>query len=650
MRGFWAVFQRELIERRLLALGALLLSLAPLAAPLLPGHGHRVEDVRSAAAIILGVIVSVFLAVALGSSAIGGDLGERRLGFYFSRPLSGGAIWAGKMAAAAVLALGSGALVLLPTLLLGDGLDPGGLWGANALWTGEIGRDLPILAGIVLFLLLLSNALSVMARARSPWLLLDLAAALVLGLGVWATATLLLAVGAFGPLTLGMIAIVGVLTFALAAAGAVQTVRGRTDLRRGHRLLSLTLWSLVALGVLGFEGYSRWVLAAEPGDLVSIERVVPAPAGSWVSVRGVVAARAGYSPVFLFDTATGRFRRIESTFAMWGAVEFSRDGRRVVWLEGHRGDRPPFAVFRQDLDGRATPVHTRIWFDEAVEIAVSEDGSRLAALQDERILVHDLTTGRLIAASPRLGDQTLRGHLRFLGSRRVRLYGSRQKGPDASWEFQLQVMDFNLDTGRIEPLAGLARGDELLWSVSPDGERMMTRAAGSTFPTQRLRLVDARTGEKLADLPVRMLSGDGAFLSDGRIAAAAVSRGRVDLHILDAAGRPLLSRSFQGLRLRLGGQPAPGLLVFGIASNRQYADPASWRSLLLNLETGETRPLGEGLMPVGWPSSSPGSAGSRLFLRGASEIVRLDPATGRTEVVLRGREPGNPRPDGQGLD
>lgn len=648
MRGFWAVFRRELAERRLIALGALLLSLAPLAAPLLAGQGHRVEDVRSGAAIILAVMVSVFLALALGSSAIGADLGERRLGFYFSRPLSGGAIWAGKMAAAAVLALGSGALVILPALLHGDGLDPGGLWGATVLWTGNLGRDFAFLAGGVLFLLLLSNALSVMARARSPWLLLDLAAALALGVGVWATATRLLAVGAFGPLALGMTAIAGALTVALAVAGAVQTVRGRTDLRRGHRLLSLILWSLVALGALGLEGYSRWVLAAEPGDLVRIERVVPAPAGSWISVRGEVAARAGYSPLFLFDTATGRFRRIESTFAMWGAVEFSRDGRRVVWLEGHRGDRPPFAVFRQDLDGRATPVSTRVWFDEPVEIAVSEDGSRLAALQNERILVHDLATGRLIAASPRLGDQTLRGHLRFPGSRRVRLYGSRQNGTDGSWEFQLQVIDFDLDTGRIEPLARLPRGEELLWSVSPDGERMMTRSAVSTIQKQRLRLVDARSGQKLADLPGGVFTGTSSFLADGRIAAASWSRGRIDLHILDAAGRPLLTRVFQGMRLRLGGQPAPGLLAFGIAVRPEHGDPASWRSMLLDLETGETRPLGVGLVPVGSPTAGPASAGSRLFLRRASEIVRFDPRTGRTEVVLRGRQGWNPRPGAAG--
>ncbi len=37
MRGFVAVFEREIVERRLLPLAALVLGLVPLAAPLLPG-------------------------------------------------------------------------------------------------------------------------------------------------------------------------------------------------------------------------------------------------------------------------------------------------------------------------------------------------------------------------------------------------------------------------------------------------------------------------------------------------------------------------------------------------------------------------------------------------------------------------------------
>jgi len=49
MRGFLAVFERELVERRLLAAAALLLGLVPLVTPLLPGLGHLGgPEVRSA--------------------------------------------------------------------------------------------------------------------------------------------------------------------------------------------------------------------------------------------------------------------------------------------------------------------------------------------------------------------------------------------------------------------------------------------------------------------------------------------------------------------------------------------------------------------------------------------------------------------------
>ena len=86
---------------------------------------------RSGVALGLALIVSLVLAMALGGSVIARDLGERRLGFYFARPISGGAIWAGKLAAAAVLAVGAGVLVLLPASLFSGLPDPTGYWGST---------------------------------------------------------------------------------------------------------------------------------------------------------------------------------------------------------------------------------------------------------------------------------------------------------------------------------------------------------------------------------------------------------------------------------------------------------------------------------------------------------------------------------------
>ena len=182
MKGFVAVLEREISERRLLALVAFILGLVPLALPLVPGllpGGFSAEDLRSGLAIGLTALLTVILALFLGGTIITGDLAERRLGFYFARPLSGGAIWAGKLGAALALTLATAFLVALPTLAI-DGLRPWGL----------LANDLPqprpafpnraftatwfFLAWIALVLLavLAAHAASVMIRARSALLAL----------------------------------------------------------------------------------------------------------------------------------------------------------------------------------------------------------------------------------------------------------------------------------------------------------------------------------------------------------------------------------------------------------------------------------------------------------------------------------------------
>src|SRR6478672_9959596 len=80
MRGFVAVFEREIVERRLLPLAALALGIVALAAPLLPGMPAAApSEVRSGVALGLALIVRLVVAMALGGSVIARDLGERRL-------------------------------------------------------------------------------------------------------------------------------------------------------------------------------------------------------------------------------------------------------------------------------------------------------------------------------------------------------------------------------------------------------------------------------------------------------------------------------------------------------------------------------------------------------------------------------------------
>ena len=628
MRSFAAVLRRELAERWLLALAAALLGLVPLAVPFLPLGISRAPDARAGTAIGLAVIVSYVLALVLGSSVLARDLFERRLGFYFSRPLPGWAIWAGKLAGAALLALGSGILVLLPSLLAGDRPEPSGTWG---LGQGvDSGPAFALWALTVLALLLAANAVGTMVRSRSPWLLLDLlAGTLLAGLFSIVTARLLSA-WAFGALAMAQIGLLVAVVLSFAAASAVQVTRARTDSRRGHRLLSLTLWVLVAVSVLAYGGYAQWVLAASPEDLVEIGGVIPAPAGSWIAVGGTTGASRGkFEPTFLLDAASGRSVQIGAQAAAWGGLTFSRDGRHAAWVQPSGRSLYPMNVFRMDL-GRpgAEPVQTPVGFSDTMPhaFALSPDGRRLACIAGGRVVAQELRNGKLLLSAPVERETWERERLRFLDSRTLRYYFALVQRGQAK-EAGLRVLDFDLDTGRASREVRVP-GAFAIWGISPDGQRLLLRSRDRT----EIAIADLRTGEAPAVLPMPGIANDVLFLPDGRLMTARRNRGRIELRLRDGRGRELKRFDLPGVHVRFGGQPAPGLLAVATARGRSVTE--GWRSDLLDLETGALRPVGEGLYPQGWPGLPPGSIGTRLFVRKNGGLVRIDPATGRQTAIL----------------
>ena len=118
---------------------------------------------------------------------------------------------------------------------------------------------------------------------------------------------------------------------ALAVAGALQVIRGRTDLRRAHRVLSQGLWGMLLTAALLFAGLTAWVLAAGPGDLLGFFGATAAPAGpdgALDRVRGPAARRPGYNPSFLYDLDSGR-----TVHARFGLVSYFS----VYRQDGHAG-------------------------------------------------------------------------------------------------------------------------------------------------------------------------------------------------------------------------------------------------------------------------------------------------------------------------
>lgn len=637
MKALLAVTGRELAERRLLFLAALLLGLVALAAPWLPGpSGSDPAELRGAMAMGLAMIVSSLLALVLGSVIVARDLGERRLGFYFARPLPGWSIWGGKMLAATLLSLGAGALVLLPAVLAGgklEFLDIGRGWGFDLL--GDLSPAFMLLPGLLL-LLFMAHAVSVMIQSRSPWLLLDGAALALIVATLWSCRQSLLRDRALGTLLLLGIGFTVAALVAGALAGLVQVTRGRTDLHRGHRLLSLTLWGVLGATTMGCVAYTRWVLAPAPEDLVRFTSVVPSPAGSWIGLQGRAAGRAGLTPMFLFDVASGRSVRLVGTFEIYGWEQpaFSADGRRAVWLQSLQGGG--FDLLRLDLSRPgAEPVQTRISYPRMPQdLVLSSDGSRVAAVRGDRVIVQDLETGRLVASSGSLQDETYfsRVRLRFLDPGRVRIFQSAPvKGPGQI--LRLTTMDLEIASRRTIPVSSLdftqTFGPPVL---SPDGRYAAVRQRRS----QSVSIGDLTT-ERIVTLPVpepydmMFLDQELAVVERGRD----TGKGQTTLRILKPDGAERLRIEIPGRHIWFGARLGPGLFTVATTQVTSPQISREWVSWSVDLETGRVRRIGQGV-PAIQGSRRSGELAGRLFSRGGGELVLLDPATGKLRTILRG--------------
>ncbi|MEO8347789.1 MAG: WD40 repeat domain-containing protein [Acidobacteriota bacterium] len=639
MKGVLAVTRREIVERRNVWVAAGVASLIPLAFPLVPGmQGEPAGEVQAITAFSLAGAFCAGLAIVLGASVVGRELADRRLGFYFSRPLSAVAIWAGKFFGALLLMFGSAFLVLLPATLLGRA----------ALVQPE--ETLPILylvAAASVLVLFVVHALGLWFRSRSLLFLLDWALAGATAVTVAATARALAREHATGALWRGLSAF-AVIVFAGFVAGAFASVaRGRTDIRAAHRALSVTLWGILLTGTLLFALYSRWILAANPRDLVAVEEVDAAPRGNWVKVSGTARGRGDYRPTFLLNTATGVSRKLKQPGGSW-PLAFSRDGKHVVWLEG--AGQPPFELHTLDLEGPAgKPIRTKLLFDSRwISLSLSPDGERIATLGRKGgethpvVSVYEIASGRLIGSAPVAAG----GQIFFATPDVVRVYSAVNQPRDV--ERDVVIAEFDLSakkietTGRIDAVSGpvILRGE-------PSGRRILVHESRK----KQIRLHDGPTGSSIAVLSSgeSITSRRAEFLSDGRIAVAEASGAGARLRILGAEGGEQTAISLgPGGSIALAGEAADGKIIVVV----RPAGAATFDSkiFLVDVSTGEARKIADGLFPVSahawWFASdptlspAPGSEAVKLFFGPGYSLVRLDPFTGERRTVV----PGGKRP------
>ena len=628
MRGLAAVFGREVSERRMLLLVALGLGLVPLASAYFPGVGReRPADVRSGMAALLALGLTAALALILGGSVIARDLGERRLGFYFARPLGGWTIWGGKLAAAAALTLGAGLLVLLPTALLNAGWpDPGLVFGfsrSTGLWTA-VGLG-------AAFLLLVSHALSVILRARSAWLALDLAGALAVYVLLALASRRLAVAGASMAWTWILTSFAGLAMIALLLAGAAQVIDGRTDPRRGHRALSLWLWSLLLAGALGVQGYTGWELAGTPKDLDGVDALMVVSPGSWIAFQGWDDRRALWS-AFLMDMASGRHQRIRT---VWGfgaegiTVAFSPGEAWAGWLEPPPGSVKGLPLHLLTLDLRSPgsrPLESPVAYERVPEtLALSADGSRVAAVTGGRLLVSEVATGNPIASVKLPVDLEFWPYANFLGPDRIRLRGLEVERVAADRKWIWQTWELDLADRQLRPL-GKFGPYKRAWS--PSREKVVF-----CNPDRRtLEVLDGWTGRMLASRPWTVEPPTSmALLADGRVAVTMATDGGTEVRVL----APDLSAELRRIPLPgektlfLKGQAGPDLLVAVTGSPSPRKD---FRTLLLDLAAGSSRELGRNLEPVVSPDA--GGASSGLFRNRSQQLLRLDPRTESLRVLI----------------
>ncbi|HEY2323972.1 MAG TPA: hypothetical protein VGJ82_14040, partial [Thermoanaerobaculia bacterium] len=303
-----AIARREIEERAFVFVAATAIALASLVVLVIP-HG-TFADRRGGVVVLgsfLGVAFTWALALILGATLVGRELSERRLSFYFTRPVSGAAVWFGKLLAAVVLLAVS--FAILHAIPLGIGVAE---W--RSMSTISRQSAVFLILGVAIVLMLVSHLVSTCIRSRSAILGLDFVA-LLLALGFFvATAEPLALAFALGPASYVAGLYVAALLIAGVGGGAWQLSRGRIDARRNHRALSTFAWSVVGVVALTAFVYSRWVVAATPADY---KDVGGAQQGNVIWMHGTAR---GFYPEFLVNAATGASVRAGRSYAESGDV------------------------------------------------------------------------------------------------------------------------------------------------------------------------------------------------------------------------------------------------------------------------------------------------------------------------------------------
>lgn len=511
------IARRELADRTMVFTAAAITAVLPFvlaAIPAVRGSWTPAAVITTVGG-ILAIGFTLGLALILGLTMIGRDLSEKRLSFYFSRPIGASEIWFGKLAAAFLTCAIVFTITYVPTYLASADA-----WRAS--WNVNLSALVAVCGLAALVFLVGGHAAGTMFRSRSPIIAIDLVCFIVAALAVMAIGRSLLN-GFAVDLTIYFGC---TLFFALVAifvsAGAWQLAHGRVDRRRNHIELSRFLWTSIAVVLLVAVAWSVWVTHPSFAD-VNARRAPQQPAsGSWMAITGTAKHRADYQAMFLYDLARGEAVRVPGMSAWWGGA-FTRDGRHAAYVrvdEALRGMRGELCIV--PLQNAAKTIETGLQLGAYDTFVLNDDASRVAMVSgDGNLSVYDVASRRMTGAV-HLPDSTRGSGVRmfFLSPDALRVYVSSERAIAKPGERRsITVYEVDVANHRI---AQTGRYDSTAWTmgfiVSADGKRAIVTEA--VKDARQVTAVDARTlqpGAKMQGGVLRTMplsSGDVAAMSN----------------------------------------------------------------------------------------------------------------------------------------
>ncbi len=536
------IASRELREKSRLLLVCAAAAVMPFLAALLPASRGSRPTVISVVSGFLAIAFCIGTAIAQGSSTIGRELTDRRLSFYFSKPVSPAAIWIGKAVSSLLISLASFAIITLPAYLAASSE-----W--ETTWTMR-GFSVPMVAlGLALVLFLLSHAVGSMIRSRSALIGLDFllaAAAIGAALLILRPVILGMAIGISRGITLTFgLALIAI----LAAAPVYQLAKGRTDVRRSHAALSQFLWTAVAAVLLVAGAYVLWLVSLTPSSITRVVEFEQSQGGDWMFVTGTSSSRGDYHGSFLINRSTGSSQKVAAP-AGWVA-QISRNGKIAAWVEPAsfipRADRMEIFTRRLDVPG-AKSVSTNIRGPVSAGFILSDDGSRIAVYHGRTVAVHDTATGNLVASAPL--DPASRWRMFFVSADALRLigtsYADRTQG-------RLRIHELDIPRKAVAKLADVEMPHPGYIAASADGSRLLL---------QRTNLVlDGRTGATVMTLPGPAGVWTSAVLQDGRAVTVTSGPGGARLRYIDPSGQPAGEIVLPTKHARIAAELTDGKLV-----------------------------------------------------------------------------------------